>query len=71
MDDNLCHCTIESLSPSCEGGIIGTWEDVVVRVCGVYLLLTQYTGYTVDGKINKVYSERAVHILWWRVSCGC
>jgi len=36
MEDNLCHCAIESLSPSCGGGIIGILEVVVVRVCGVY-----------------------------------
>jgi hypothetical protein len=71
MDDKSCHCAIESLSPSCEGVIIGILEDVAVRVCGVYLLLSQYTGCAVDGKINKVYCERAVHFLWWRVSFDC
>jgi hypothetical protein len=53
MDDKLFHCAIESLSPSCGGCIIDVYEDVVVMVCGVYLLLSQCTGYTVDGKINK------------------
>jgi len=36
MENNLCYCAIESLSPSCGGGIIIILEDVVVRVCGVY-----------------------------------
>jgi hypothetical protein len=51
------------VSPSCESDIIGILEDVVLRVCGVYLLLSQYTGYTVDGKINKVYSEIAFSLV--------
>lgn len=63
MDDKLCHCAIESLSPTCECGIIGFFEDLVVMVCGVYLLLSQYTGYTVNRKINKVYSERAFSLM--------
>jgi hypothetical protein len=62
---NLCHQVVKVV------GIINILEDVVVRFCGVYLLLSQYTGYTVDGQINKVYSERAVHFLWWRVSFDC
>ena len=63
MDYKSCHCAIESLSPICEGDIIGILEDVMVMVCGVYLLLSQYTGYTVNGKIYKVYSERAFSLM--------
>jgi hypothetical protein len=32
-------------------------------VCGVYLLLSQYTGYTVDGKINEEQCILAVNIV--------
>jgi hypothetical protein len=38
-------CVMElNLSSSCEGGVIGILEDVMVLICDVHLCLTQYTG---------------------------